>query len=105
MEPSAARFTRELDLRYTGQGYELRTPLDGLFADRLTADSLAAAREKFDERHAQIHGHAAKERPVEVVSYRLRLRVTVPKYEPRQEVPTTTRPTEVAVKGKRRIHY
>ena len=28
---------RELDLRYTGQGYELRTPLDGVFdgaADR-----------------------------------------------------------------------
>ena len=24
-----ARFARELDLRYTGQGYELRTPLDG----------------------------------------------------------------------------
>ena len=83
MDAAAARFMRELDLRYTGQGYELRTPLDGLFTDRLTAESLAAARERFDERHAQIHGHAAKERPVEVVSYRLRVRVTVPKYEPR----------------------
>ena len=40
--------------------------------ERLTPQSLAAARERFDERHAQIHGHAAKERPVEVVSYRLR---------------------------------
>ncbi len=38
MDPAAARFARELDLRYTGQGYELRTPLDGLFTDRLTAD-------------------------------------------------------------------
>ena len=82
---SGARFVRELDLRYTGQGYELRTPLDGLFAERLTAASLAAARERFDERHAQIHGHAAKERPVEVVSYRLRVRVPVPKYEPRED--------------------
>ena len=62
MQPADARFTRELDLRYTGQGYELRTPLDGLFAERLTAESLAAARERFDERHARIHGHAAKER-------------------------------------------
>src|SRR5205085_3022483 len=85
MAGAAARFVRELDLRYTGQGYELRTPLDGLFAERLTAASLAAAREKFDERHAQIHGHAARERPVEVVSYRLRVRVTVPKYEPHAE--------------------
>src|SRR5229473_7752597 len=55
MNPADARCARELDLRYTGQGYELRTPLEGLFAERLTADALAAARERFDERHAQIH--------------------------------------------------
>ena len=44
MSAADARFARELDLRYTGQGYELRTPLEGLFADRLTAAALAAAR-------------------------------------------------------------
>jgi N-methylhydantoinase A len=105
MDSGTARFQRELDLRYTGQGYELRTPLDGLFTDRLTAESLIAAREKFDERHAQIHGHAAKERPVEVVSYRVRVRVTVPKFEPHSE-PTSTsaRSPDFAVKGRRRIH-
>src|SRR5712675_1101030 len=86
MSAADARFARELDLRYTGQGYELRTPLDGLFAERLTTEALVRARDKFDERHAQIHGHAAKERPLEVVSYRLRLRVSVPKYEPREAV-------------------
>ncbi|HUI97189.1 MAG TPA: hydantoinase/oxoprolinase family protein [Xanthobacteraceae bacterium] len=98
-----ARFARELDLRYTGQGYELRTPLDGLFTDALTADALGRARERFDARHAQLHGHAAKERPVEVVSYRLRLRVAVPKYAPRDEaLPATLRAAEP--KGKRTIH-
>jgi N-methylhydantoinase A len=104
MNPAEAGFVRELDLRYTGQGYELRTPLDGLFADRLTAASLAAAREKFDQQHAQIHGHAAKERPVEVVSYRLRVRVAVPKYEPRaQAAPAAPRAAADAVKGRRDI--
>jgi N-methylhydantoinase A len=104
MNPADAGFARELDLRYTGQGYELRTPLDGPFADRLTAGSLAAAREKFDQRHAQIHGHAAKERPVEVVSYRLRVRVAVPKYEPRaQATPPSPRAVADAVKGRRDI--
>jgi N-methylhydantoinase A len=84
----------------------LRTPLEGLFVDRLTAEALAAVREKFDDRHAQIHGHAAKERPVEVVSYRLRVRVTVPKYEPRAETPSAAaRSSDIAVKGKRRIHF
>jgi N-methylhydantoinase A len=103
MASAEARFARELDLRYTGQGYELRTPLDGLFTERLTAASMAAARARFDERHAQIHGHAAKERPVEVVSYRVRVRVTVPKYEPRSE-PAPASPAAVVAKGKRRIH-
>jgi N-methylhydantoinase A len=103
LDPTQARFVRELDLRYTGQGYELRTPLDGLSTDALTAASLAAARARFDERHAQLHGHAAKERPVEVVSYRLRLRVAVPKYEPRDEtVHASPRPAES--KGRRTIH-
>jgi N-methylhydantoinase A len=104
MSLADARFARELDLRYTGQGYELRTPLEGLFDDRLTARALDAARDKFDERHAQIHGHAAKERPVEVVSYRLRVRVGVPKYEPREDAaPQHARDIADAIKGSRRI--
>src|SRR5215470_7696399 len=102
MAASAARFARELDLRYTGQGYELRTPLDGLFTDRLTTQSMQAARARFDQRHTQIHGHAAKERPVEVVSYRLRLRVAVPKYEPRAETPSAQGAAD-ARKGTRQI--
>src|SRR5262245_38169251 len=38
MRGADARFARELDLRYTGQGYELRTSLDGLFVGMLPAD-------------------------------------------------------------------
>src|SRR5688572_31828139 len=106
MDPATAAFLRELDLRYTGQGYELRTSLDGLFRARLTAASLASARDRFDERHAQIHGHAAKERPVEVVSYRLRVRVDVPKYQPRQEPSPDARPVAgAAAKGRRKVHF
>ena len=104
MDPGSAAFLRELDLRYTGQGYELRTSLDGLFKDRLTAASLIAARERFDERHAQIHGHAAKERPVEVVSYRLRVRVDVPKYQPKQDALPKAQPA-IAAKGTRKVHF
>jgi N-methylhydantoinase A len=105
MNPAEGRFARELDLRYTGQGYELRTPLEGLFGTLLTEESLVAVRTRFDERHAQIHGHAARERPVELVSYRLRVRVMVPKFAPVQEpAPATPRPIEAAIKGRRRLH-
>jgi N-methylhydantoinase A len=101
-----ARFWRELDLRYTGQGYELRTPLDGLYDVRLTQEALAAARVRFDGRHAHIHGHAAKERPVEVVSYRVRVRVAVPKYQPREErAPDKPRPIVAAAKGARTVYF
>jgi N-methylhydantoinase A len=105
MDPKQASFARELDLRYTGQGYELRTPLDGLFADRLTGESLKGARKRFDERHAHIHGHAARERPVEVVSYRVRVRVPVPKYQAREQAAAVARPLTAAIKGQRAIHF
>src|SRR6185436_6979155 len=106
MDAGSARFSRELDLRYTGQGYELRTPLDGLFTDHLDATALNAARERFDERHAQIHGHAARERPVELVSYRVRVRVPVPKYQAREEkAPPSPRPLAEAAKGRRTVHF
>jgi N-methylhydantoinase A len=103
MGVAGARFARELDLRYSGQGYELRIPLAGLFHDRLTPASLTAARERFDERHAQIHGHAANERPVEVVSYRLRVRVAVPKYAPLEITAPASPRSAAAVKGQRTI--
>ena len=100
-----ASYVRELDLRYAGQGYELRTPLDGLFIGRVTADTLAGARPRFDERHAQIHGHSAKDRPVEIVSYRLRLRVAVPKFEQREERSPSPRPAARAHKGERAVWF
>ena len=103
MGVAGARFARELDLRYSGQGYELRIPLAGLFHDRLTPASLTAARERFDERHAQIHGHAANERPVEVVSYRLRVRIAVPKYAPLEIAAPASPRSAAAVKGQRTI--
>jgi N-methylhydantoinase A len=104
LNPADAASLRELDLRYSGQGYELRTPLDGLFTERVTAATLASARERFDLRHAQIHGHAARDRPVEVVSYRLRVRVAVPKFEPRRErAPISPAPVATAIKGTRNI--
>ena len=106
MDAKAAGFQRELDLRYTGQGYELRTSLDGLGSGGLTALALQQARERFDERHKQIHGHAAKERPVEVVSYRVRVRVPVPKYVPTPlAVPARPRPVTEAAKGVREVYF
>ena len=42
----------------------------GFGKNTLDAKALEAARARFDDLHARIHGHAAKEKGVEVVSYR-----------------------------------
>ncbi len=106
MKPEEAQYLRELDLRYTGQGYELRTPLDGLYDKALNAKSLADARARFDERHKQIHGHAAADRPVEIVSYRVRLRVAAPKYQPvAGTTPAHPRAISSAAKGTRKVWF
>jgi N-methylhydantoinase A len=106
LDPTSAIFERDLDLRYTGQGYELRVPLSGLWRNALDGQALAAARERFDEVHARFHGHAAKEKGVEVVSYRLRVRVNVPKYTP-QALPArpSSPPPSAAAKSTRRVFF
>jgi N-methylhydantoinase A len=63
---------REIDARYAGQGFELRLPLP---CREGVAPSL---RDDFHAEHARIYGHAAREEPVEIVSYRVRAVVTMP---------------------------
>ncbi len=104
LNPENAYFSREIDLRYTGQGYELRTPLDGLFNGQLSTQSLSAVRSRFDELHEKIHGHSASNRSVEVVSYRLRVSVQVPKYQLKTQVAKSKNEQGIAIKGERLIY-
>ncbi|MEK9929231.1 MAG: hydantoinase/oxoprolinase family protein [Rhodospirillaceae bacterium] len=77
---SSVRFYREVDLRYAGQGYELRVDLEGL-GPPLTKGVLPKLTERFHERHEAVHGHAAREAEIELVSYRVRAVVEEPKLE------------------------
>jgi N-methylhydantoinase A len=75
-----ALFLREMDLRYAGQGYELRIPLDGIRTP-VQRNGLETLVERFHERHQDVHGHAARGADVEAVSYRVRAVVAVPKLD------------------------
>ena len=105
LDPASARHLRELDLRYVGQGYELRVPLDGLGEGGLDDAAMAEARSRFDARHARIHGHAASEKDVEIVSYRLRVAVAVPKYRPVTEPVGEDALPATAIAGRRGVHF
>jgi N-methylhydantoinase A len=106
LDPGTAVFEREFDMRYAGQGYELRVSLSGLGQGRLDCNTLAGARARFDAVHERIHGHAAKEKGVEIVSYRLRVRVTVPKFSPRAlDARPVAPPAPAAIKAQRRVFF
>jgi N-methylhydantoinase A/oxoprolinase/acetone carboxylase beta subunit len=65
---AAATFLRAADVRYFGQGYELRVDVpDGRLSDGMVEGILAS----FHARHAAEYGHAFPEKPVEIVNVRL----------------------------------
>lgn len=70
----AFRMAHTVDLRYSGQSYELRVPLA---ADR-SADALQSAVDAFHAQHERRYGHAHPEAPVEVVTVRVRGTVPAP---------------------------
>jgi N-methylhydantoinase A len=106
LDPRLAIFEREFDMRYAGQGYELRVPLASPPRQAIDQAALAATRAGFDAIHERIHGHAAKEKAVEVVSYRLRVRVTVPKFSPQAREPQARLlPPPQAIKGTRFVYF
>jgi N-methylhydantoinase A len=62
------RFSRSLDLRYVGQGYELRIPIAaGSFDD----DTCERVWFEFHERHRAEYDHCFSKNPIEVVSLRV----------------------------------
>jgi N-methylhydantoinase A/oxoprolinase/acetone carboxylase beta subunit len=71
------QFSRELDMRYAGQGYELRIGIEGACRDGVL--DLNALHEVFHSVHEEKHGHSARDGVVEVVSYRLRARIVTSK--------------------------
>ena len=72
-------FIREVDLRYAGQGYEIRTPLEGLSNAEMSKDVIDEIAERFHEIHHKQHGHSARDQIIELVSYRVRVSVPVKK--------------------------
>jgi N-methylhydantoinase A len=66
------RFARSADLRYVGQGFELRVPFPGGTFDLSTARQLT---ERFNELYRRTYGRNDEGEPVEVVNWRVEARL------------------------------
>jgi N-methylhydantoinase A len=68
VEPGQVRFSRFGDLRYIGQGYELRVAMaDGA----VTPQTLEQAFARFHKQHEAEYGHAFPSTPIEIVNIRV----------------------------------
>jgi N-methylhydantoinase A len=83
-----ARAERRLDLRYTGQSYELSVPLRRDF------------RRLFHQQHEKAYGYAHPGRSLEIVNLRLRLVIRTPKPKLRTRRPGNPDHARVKVKTK-----
>ncbi len=63
-----AAFERAGDLRYFGQGYELRVPFP---AEALDAAAFAAVCKRFESLHRTEYGHVFPDSPIEIVNIRV----------------------------------
>jgi N-methylhydantoinase A len=68
LDPSALAFVRGADLRYVGQGYELRVPVR---AGAVDERGLAAIFEAFHALHEAEYGHAFRTSAIEIVNVRV----------------------------------
>ena len=111
--PDGIRIARALDMRYTGQGYELTIPCDEHFSGASPADQpdararladLARLRQAFDATHRQQFGHAAPEEVVEIVSWRLQSTGLMPAVETKRFAPAGLI-LDAALRERRPVHF
>jgi N-methylhydantoinase A len=77
--PEATAFQRSGDLRYVGQGYELRVPFPD---DPLEPAALALVFGRFGDQHLNEYGHVFADSPIEIVNIRVTSIGHMPKITP-----------------------
>ncbi len=79
LDPDEVAFERHGDLRYVGQGYELKVAIP---PGRLGAAEIEQVWQRFHEAHRREYGHAFAESPIEIVNLRVSGIGAMPKMEP-----------------------
>jgi N-methylhydantoinase A len=77
-EPAAARFVRRVDMRYTGQGYEVPVELPSGELDQAIEPAL---RESFDGAYRRRFGTSLSSAPAEALHWRLEVSIPSPEID------------------------
>jgi N-methylhydantoinase A len=94
--------TRWADLRYVGQGHDVKVPVPpGLLGPRMVPAILNA----FDTVYRQLYGRAADGVPVEAVNWRVVVRGPAPSLDLRKRAGTLTSDAAAAIKGERPVYW
>jgi N-methylhydantoinase A len=100
VEAVEIRHARSADMRYVGQGHEVRVPLP---AGSLGPESAAALLETFDRVYRELYGRSGPPVPVEVINWRLVS--SGPKPELTLAIRAATAADESALKGSRQAYF
>lgn len=95
------QYIRSADVRYVGQGYEVRVPLP---AGQLGAESLPAVIEAFEAVYKQLYGRIGPNVGLEVISWRLVVSGPRPDLRLKAEGPDSGT-AEQALKGTRQVYH
>lgn len=90
-----------LDIRYQGQGYDLKVPLSE--AD-IKEPNTQTIREKFNQLHKRLYGHAAHDGDAEIVNYRIE---SIGKLSPVKAISTEGEPQNIPAtpSGRRNTYF
>ena len=91
--------SRSIEMRYSGQSYELEVPLD---PGNITIKTLGSVRKAFDMLHQQNYGFSKLDEPAEIVNLRIVCFGRLTKPELRKKRPVESN-SERALKGKRNV--
>lgn len=101
LAPEQIRYRREADIRYVGQGHEIRVPLP---AGQLASNSAQMIATAFEEVYQRLYERLSLSVPLEIINWR----VTAygPKPEVRFQMPTAKqRSAQEAQKGSRPVYF
>jgi N-methylhydantoinase A len=92
---------READLRYVGQGHEIRVPLP---SDQLDSNSIATITASFEEVYRRLYERLSQSVPIEIINWRVIS--SGPKPQVRLQAPRTEQGTaQSALKGYRKAYF